>query len=72
MAARTKSKVTPKFKTTCRLKNWPAYEAALKRIVGDGLGARRFEAQQREAMIGLLVINRMTELGMPQSVAIAS
>ena len=31
MAARTKSKVTPKFKTKCRVKNWPAYEAALRK-----------------------------------------
>lgn len=31
MAARTKSKVTPKFKTKYRVKNWPAYEAALRK-----------------------------------------
>ena len=31
MAARTKSKVTPKYKTKYRVKNWPAYEAALKK-----------------------------------------
>ena len=43
-----------------------------KRILGDGLRARRFEAQEKEAMIGVLVINRMTELGMPKSVAIRS
>jgi hypothetical protein len=43
-----------------------------KRIIGDGLRAKRFEAQQREAMIGVLMINRMTELGMPQSVAVTS
>ena len=43
-----------------------------KRIVGDGRRARRFEAQEREAKIGVLAINRMTELGMPKSVAVAS
>ena len=30
MAARTKSKVTPKYKTQYRVKNWPTYEAALR------------------------------------------
>ncbi len=31
MAARKKSKVTPKYKTKYRVKNWPAYEASLKK-----------------------------------------
>jgi hypothetical protein len=31
MAGRTKSKVTPKFKTKYRVNNWPAYEAALRK-----------------------------------------
>jgi hypothetical protein len=31
MAARTKSKVTPKYKTKYRVKNWPIYEAALRK-----------------------------------------
>ena len=31
MAARTKSKVTPKYKTKYRVKNWPAYEEALRK-----------------------------------------
>ncbi len=43
-----------------------------KRILGDGLRARRLEAQQREAMIGVNAINRMTQLGMPKSVAVAA
>jgi hypothetical protein len=30
MAAKTKSKVTPKYKTKYRVKNWPTYEAALR------------------------------------------
>ena len=30
MAARTKSYVTPKFKTKYKVKNWPAYDAALR------------------------------------------
>ena len=33
MAARTKSKVTPKFKTKYRVKNWWAYEAAIRKRV---------------------------------------
>ena len=32
MAARTKSYVTPKFKTKYKVKNWPAYEATEARI----------------------------------------
>ena len=31
MAARTKSRITPKFKTKYRVKNWATYEAALKK-----------------------------------------
>ena len=31
MAARTKSRVTPRFKTKYKVKDWPAYEAALRR-----------------------------------------
>jgi hypothetical protein len=31
MAARTKSKVTPKYKTKYRVKNWPSYEASLRK-----------------------------------------
>ena len=34
VAARTKGKVTPKYKTKYRVKNWPAYEAALRKC-GD-------------------------------------
>ena len=30
MAARTKSKVSPKYKTKYRVKNWPAYDIALR------------------------------------------
>ena len=31
MAARTKSKITPKYKTKYRVKNWPEYERSLRR-----------------------------------------
>jgi len=31
MAARMKSKVTPKYKTKYRVKNWPAYEESLRK-----------------------------------------
>ena len=30
MAARTKAKVTPKYKTKYRVKNWAAYDVALR------------------------------------------
>ncbi len=43
-----------------------------KRIIGDGLRARKFEAQKREAAIAVNVLNRMTGLGMPKSEAIAA
>ena len=31
IAARTKSKVSPKYKTKYRVTNWPAYEASLRK-----------------------------------------
>ena len=43
-----------------------------KRVLGDRFRARMFDAQEREAMIGVLVINRMTELGMPESAAVVN
>ena len=43
-----------------------------KRIIGDGVRARKFEAQKREAAIAVNVLNRMTELGMPKSEAVAA
>jgi hypothetical protein len=42
-----------------------------KRIIGVPLRARKFETQKREAKIAVNVVNRMTELGMPQSTALA-
>jgi hypothetical protein len=42
-----------------------------KRMIGDALRARKPDAQKREAMIAVNVINRMTTLGMPESVAVA-
>ena len=30
MAARTKTKVSPKYKTKYRVKNWPSYDIALR------------------------------------------
>ena len=41
-----------------------------KRIIGDRLRSRSPERQQTEAMIGVNILNRMTTLGMPDSVAI--
>jgi hypothetical protein len=41
-----------------------------KQILGPRLRSRSEEGQQREAMIGVNILNRMTELGMPESVAV--
>ena len=38
-----------------------------KRIVGDRLQARDFARQSTEAFVGILMLNRITALGMPQS-----
>ena len=43
-----------------------------KRIIGDRLRAKRLEAQKREAAIAVNAINRMTELGMPESVQVSA
>ena len=43
-----------------------------KRIVGDRLRARHCQAQRKEALIAVHVINRMTALGMPESVKIVT
>ncbi len=43
-----------------------------KRIIGDALRSRKPDAQEREAQIAVNVINRMTRLGMPESVAVAA
>ena len=43
-----------------------------KQIVGARLRSRSPEAQRREAMIGVNILNRMTELGMPESHAVRS
>ena len=41
-----------------------------KRIIGDRLRTQHRESQKREALIAVHVINRMTALGMPESVKI--
>jgi hypothetical protein len=41
-----------------------------KTIIGESLSSRTFDRQNTEALIGVAVLNRMTELGMPTSVAI--
>ena len=43
-----------------------------KRIIGAALRARKFETQKREAKIAVNVLNRMTKLEMPDSVAVAA
>ena len=41
-----------------------------KTIIGESLGLRTFDRQSTEALIGVAVLNRMTDLGTPTSVAI--
>ena len=43
-----------------------------KRIIGDRLRALYCEAQKKETLIAVNVINRMTALGMPESVKVAA
>ena len=43
-----------------------------KRIIGDRLRAQHCEAQKREALIAVSIINRMTALGMPESAKIVA
>jgi hypothetical protein len=43
-----------------------------KRIVGDALRARKMAAQTRETAIAVSVLNRMTRLGTPRSVAVVA
>lgn len=43
-----------------------------KRIVGDGLRARKLEAQKPETKIAVRVLNLMAELGMPCSEAMVA
>ena len=43
-----------------------------KSVLGGALRARNGDAQKREAMIGCQILNRMAELGKPQSYAVAS
>ncbi len=43
-----------------------------KRIIGDALRSRKPSSQKREMMIAVNVINKMTALGRPESVAVSS
>ena len=43
-----------------------------KSMIGETLKARNSNAQTREAKIGCHVLNRMAELGRPQSYAVVS
>jgi hypothetical protein len=43
-----------------------------KSVLGGGLKARNSIAQTREAMIGCHILNRMAELGRPESYAVVS
>jgi IS5 family transposase len=43
-----------------------------KRLLGDHLRSRSPDGQKTEAMSGVNILNRMTALGMPESVAVAA
>ncbi|MFT7624947.1 MAG: hypothetical protein ACI9WU_004138, partial [Myxococcota bacterium] len=43
-----------------------------KRIIGDALRSRTPDAQKREVLIAVNVLNRMTQIGMPESVPVAA
>jgi hypothetical protein len=43
-----------------------------KRLIGDGLRAKKPEAQVRESKIAVRVLNKMVELGMPTSKAVVA
>ena len=43
-----------------------------KSVLGGNLKARNSDAQKREALIGCHVLNRMAELGTPNSYAVVS
>ena len=43
-----------------------------KSVLGGSLKARNSKAQRREATIGCHILNRMAELGKPESYAVAS
>jgi hypothetical protein len=43
-----------------------------KQILGAGLRSRSEDGQRSGAMIGVNILNRMTELGLPESVAMSA
>jgi transposase InsO family protein len=77
MAARTKTKVSPKYKTKYRVKKFGQRTISLSEIgVTSGSGSTRRRSalrakhrasQKKEALIAVNVINRMTALGMPDA-----
>ncbi len=46
--------------------------ARFKPILGPRLRSRSEQGQRREAIIGVIILNRMTDLGMPESEAIGN
>ena len=52
MAARTKSKVTPKYKTKYRVRNWAVYEESLRRRGAIFVVSRGFASESTVGMGG--------------------
>ena len=43
-----------------------------KRLIRDRLRSKQFDSQKKESLIAVNAINRMTKLGMPESVKVAA
>ncbi len=66
MAARTKSYVTPKYKTRYRVNNWPAYEGRwciIRRVLRSGPVVRHFSV--RAVVAGVLEIGHVAVTASP-------
>ena len=73
------SRVHPKYKTKYRVNNGSEYDRALVQrgeislwISEDAIRARHPKSQEAEALIACNILNRMTELGRPESFAIGA
>jgi len=70
------SRVHPKYKTKYRVSNWAEYDRVentffrYKSIIGARLPARHPKSPEAGALIACNILNRMTELGQPESFAI--
>lgn len=70
----SRKSVTPEVPRWVTTKNEPLHELETSRglvsNLAESLRSRTFRRESTEALIGIAVLNRMTHLGMPRSVAI--